>query len=103
VRFGHEGTHPHVDAGLAAVQLAPLGQHRLAQVGDGLHVVERLLRVADHEIELDRAPAARVNLARGVDHLLVRHGLVDDVAHLLGGCFRSQGEAAPLAVLQGIQ
>ena len=76
------------------MHLAAFGQHRLAQVGDGLHVFERFGGVADHKVQLDRCPAARVDLAGGLQQLFGADGLVDDLAHALGGGFGGQGEPA---------
>ncbi len=84
------------------ITLAAFGQHRLAQVGDRLHIFDRFGGVADHEVQLDVVPAARIDGAGSFQKLLGADRLVDDLAHALGGGFGRQGEAAAAGILQRI-
>ena len=76
VRLGHERAHPDAHGRLLAQHLEADLADLVRQVGDGLHVVERLRRMADHEVDLDRGPAAAVDLARRVEHGLRAIGLL---------------------------
>ncbi len=88
---------PAFSLALHADHFAALGDDPLAQVGDRLHILQRLTGMADHEVELDGGPAAAVDLAGGVDDLLVGDELVDDAAHPLGGGLGGQGKPAGAA------
>ena len=67
----------------------------MRQIGDRLHVLQRLRRVADHEVELDRRPAAAVDLARGIEQRFGRDRLVDHVPQPVRGSLGRKGEARP--------
>ena len=73
---------------------ASFGNNALAQVRDRLHIFQCFAGMTDHEIQLDRRPAAAVNFARGVDDLFVGDELVDDAAHPFGGGFGRECESA---------
>ncbi len=72
----------------------PIFKHRVGQLGDGVHVLHGLRRVADHEVELDGGPAAAEDLLGGPQQVLGGDGLVDHVAQAVGGGFGGEGEAA---------
>ena len=91
---------PACTLALSAQRFAPFGQHALAQVGDGLHIFERLGGMADHEVELDVRPAARIDFAGGLEQLLVGDELVDDAPHPFGGRLGRQREPARAPVFE---
>ncbi len=103
MRLGDKRADADVDVGFLAQDFAPLGQHALAQVDDRLHVLQRLFRMADHEVEFDSAPATRIDGASSFNHLFVGYVLVDDVAHFLGSGFRREGESAAARVAKSVQ
>ena len=49
--------------------------------------------MTDHEIQLDRGPAACVNFTCCVDDIFIRDEFVDDAAHTFTGRFRGKGES----------
>ena len=68
------------------------GQLRVAEEHLALDAIERIVVVG--------AGKASGGMASGFEQLLGRHIFVDDVAHPLGGCFRSKRKATPFAVAQ---
>ena len=96
--FGHEGAYASVQFRFHADHFASLRQNLLAQVGDRLHIFQGFAGVTDHEVQLDRRPAAAVDLARGVDDLFIRDKFIDDTAHPFGGGFGREGKAAGASV-----
>ncbi len=100
VRLGNERARADVDLRGLAVQLAPFAQHRLRQIGNRLHIFQRLAGMADHEVQLDRPPAAREDFARRLDHLRRGNELVDHAPHVLRRRFGRKREAAAPIVLQ---
>ena len=71
-------------------------------VGNAEHVLVRLGRKAEHEVELDRAVSARKRAAAGFEQIFLRQILVDGVAQSLRarlGCKREAGLSALLQAL----
>ena len=71
-------------------------------VGNAEHVLVRLGRKAEHEVELDRAVSARKRAAAGFEQIFLRQILVDGVAQSLCarlGCKREAGLSALLQPL----
>ena len=69
------------------------------QVGDSLLVLFRLRGQAQHEIQLDLAPAALEGLSGPLQDHLLRQALVDHVPQTLGTGLRREGQAAFAHVL----
>ena len=99
VGLGHERADADAHVGLVAQDAAPDGQHLFGEIGNGLDVVERLGWVADHEVHLDRFPAAAVDLFGSLQQIIVWDRLIDDVAQAVGGGFGREGEAGAAAPL----
>ncbi len=103
VRFGHQRADADAHLGLLAHDAAADAHHRPGQVGDGFHILIGLRGVADHEVHLDRRPAAAVNIFGGLEQVVGGDRLVDDITQAVGRGFGRKGEAAaPTSFLQQV-
>ena len=100
MRLGDEGAHAGMHFGPSAQRFTSFRQHTLAQIDNGLHVFDRFGGVADHEIELEAVPAARVDFTGGLEQLLVGDEFINDAPHPLGGCLGRQREPARAPVFE---
>ena len=105
MRLWHKPRGRHRDAHAARLvecAFAP-GVHDMGRdVGNAEHVLVRLGRKAEHEVELDRAVSARKRTAAGFEQIFLRQILVDGVAQSLRarlGCKREAGLSALLQPL----
>ena len=98
--FGTKVLTPAFSLTFMPITLRPSANDAFAQVGNGLHIFERFAGMTDHEIQLDRCPAAAINFARGVDDVFIGDEFVDDAAHPFGGGFGRERESAGAAVLE---
>src|SRR5262249_27923735 len=67
--------------------------HASRQLGHPAHVLDRLAREADHEVQLERAPPEVREEPRRVEQLLLPVLLLDDVAQALRAGLRREREA----------
>ena len=93
VRLGHQGRDTDVHLRLAAQQPPTHRLHLPGQVHHGRHVLQRLRRMADHEIELDGLPAPPIHLLGHRQQVPVGDRLVDHPPQPLGGGLGGKGKA----------
>ena len=71
-------------------------------LGNAEHVLVRLSREAQHEVELDRAVAAGKGAAAGGQQVLLGEILVDGVAQALRAGLGRKGQAGLSSLLQSL-
>ena len=105
VRLGHEPRGRDRDAHaavLVARALAP-GVHDVGRdLGNAEHILVRLGRKSQHEVELDRAVAAGKGAAAGGQQVLLGEILVDGVAQALRAGLGRKGQAGLSSLLQSL-
>ena len=99
MRLGYKCADADADVGFLAQDAFADGQDGFGQVGDGLDIFEGLGGVADHEVHLDRGPAALVDFLGGLQQVARGDGFVDYIAQAVGGGFGRKREAGAAAAL----
>ena len=96
-RLGDKGRSAAGDAQATGADVFWHGEIRadyiLRQMTDALQILVRFGGQADHEIELDRAPAAFKGVSHGTHQVVLSNTLVDYVAQALRAGFGSQRQA----------
>jgi hypothetical protein len=102
VGFRDEGADARVNVGPVSDNPAAFRQDCLTQVDDRLDIFQGFRRMADHEVQLDGWPATAIDFTRGLKQLGSGYGLIDDLAHVFRGCFRSKRKTAAPVLHHGI-
>ena len=103
VRLRHEAGRADRDAHAARLVRrvhTPRVQHLIGQLRDAEHVLIRLCRQTEHEVELDAVPAALEGDAAGMEQVFLAHVFVDRIAQALRAGLRRKGQTALAHLLQ---
>ncbi len=91
--LGYQCADTNAHVGLFAQHALAHGQHLFGQIGNRLHIFERLRRVANHKVHLDRRPPALIDFLRRTQQILRRNRFVDYITQPVGGGLWRKGEA----------
>jgi len=100
--FWNEGTHADVDFSARSNNAVAQRPHLAHHVANGHHVFIGLPGQADHEVELDRAPAAFEHLFCDGEEVLRRDVLVDAAPQGVSSGLGCKGESRAMTTGQGV-